>query len=108
MYDLPEALTPPPPSSQGKRTLIMTIQTHIETELENHGLWPNEAEIVIGKAKSDERLLPVVKRWEDETSGYPPVMIQAIWLYVRSIALDYLRQVSPSHFAIALLQEPTA
>ena len=79
----------------------MTVENHIKTELVNHGLWPNEAEIVIESLKQD--LQKITIKWNDDCSGYPPFFITNIFSMAKVKAIEYIDKNAPNHFARNLL-----
>lgn len=79
----------------------MTVENHIKTELINHGLWPNEAEIVIESLKED--LQKVIVKWSDDCSAYPPVLINTLFSLSKVKAIEYIDKNAPNHFARNLL-----
>lgn len=82
----------------------MTFETFISEQLEAHGLWPDEATDVVTIAKAHNHLDAMSGRWKDDMAGYPPAIGSTLWVSVKLIALKYLRETKPQHFAIGMLQ----
>lgn len=68
----------------------MTIQDAIKQYLVENGLFPYAADKVIEAVKADEGNECMATRWGDSTDDYPPIMIAAIMVTVKSHALAWI------------------
>ena len=60
-----------------------TIQERMTALLIEHGMWPEDAAVVIQKCMSDDDLQPLQKCWSDSSEGYPSYLLAAIWQAVQ-------------------------
>ena len=80
----------------------MTIEEALSERLHKHGLWPEEIKTIMGLVK--QRVTQSV-RWDNDTTMYPAVMGNILWVVVKKTALEWLRTENPMHFARNLLDE---
>jgi len=85
----------------------MTIQETIHKMLCNHGIWDNEAAAIIEQAKADKTLEAMQNRWNDDAKGYPKSVLVITWIAVKRIAVEWLQEHKPKHFALFMLQDET-
>lgn len=77
----------------------MTIREKMKERLVEHGLWPDEANMVLDDAEKSEVLEPMFGRWKDSVDGYPPQMFAAVWISIKSVAVEWIDANKPKHFA---------
>jgi hypothetical protein len=85
----------------------MTIEEKVKDMLVEHGLWDNEAVIVVEKAKEAPNLVSMIEghdRWADDVSGYPTGLLATVFVSVKYIAIDWLKAEKPMHFALPMLE----
>lgn len=80
-------------------------------ELQNHGLWEDEAKAVLDAVKFAPTSEPFVGRWRDEVEDYPPVVWNLLWIGAKKEAARWLAENKPEHWARPmfddkLLKEP--
>lgn len=83
----------------------MTIRKKMEEDLINHGLWPDEAVIILNNARESKVLESMEERWEEDTGGYPTQLLAAVWMSIKPIALDWIKTNKPQHFARFMLEQ---
>jgi hypothetical protein len=86
-------------------TETTSIYDTMKRMLESFGCWPNEAVAILDRAKTDAGCLPMASRWQDRADGYESSMMTILWMAVKMVAIDYLRETKPRHFAITMLTE---
>ncbi len=76
----------------------MTVREFLREHLEGNGLWPKEAEAVIG-AMVASSVEAMANRWDDFVEGYPPFM-KSLWIATANKeAVTYIDANCPRHFA---------
>lgn len=77
----------------------MTFKEKAVQLLFEHGMFQDQAEEVVRRAieDSDKTLvaLPMQGRWDDDIAGHPPVVVNLLWLSLKSIALEYIDETCP-------------
>jgi hypothetical protein len=69
----------------------MTFQETIKEKLIQCGLAEHEAEKVIEATINDSAFTNnFMHRWNDQTDGYPPMILNLIWLSVKRVALEWI------------------
>lgn len=81
----------------------MTIRQKIANNLVQHGLWEKEAETVL--AKLAEGHPEMEGRWNESTEMYPAALLAALWMAAKVLAIDYLKETTPTHFALHILTQ---
>jgi hypothetical protein len=79
----------------------MTIQKKLGDKLIDHGLWPDEAFMVIEAMKASGDSMR--GRWEEDVTAYPETMIDVLWLTAKAEAVKWIEANKPGHFAKGLL-----
>lgn len=82
----------------------MTIRKKLETELENHGLWPSEAVAVMTELEADEASKPMRGRWNEDETAYPPQLFAVVLMSAKSKAVGWIDRNAPMHFARDILE----
>ena len=68
----------------------MTFREAIKQKLTECGLADNEADEVLKLAETDKVISDNFKnRWSDKTDGYPPMILNLIWLSIKRVALEW-------------------
>lgn len=80
----------------------MTLKERLASELEQHGLWPDEANTVMDTVAQVPGEMQT--RWGDDENGYPPHILRVLWLPVKDAAIKYLEENKPKHFALSVLR----
>ena len=78
----------------------MSIEYDVKSYLTDRGLWPKEAEAVLGAVKASSGAQGI--RWNDSSANYPPMMLTVLILNAKLEAVKYIDQNIPAHFARAL------
>lgn len=86
-----------------KKTATMTIRKQLETELVNHGLWPNEAAAVLDELEAEKASEPVQGRWHEDTTACPPQLFAVVLFGAKQKAVEWIDRNKPQHFARFLL-----
>jgi ribonuclease I len=84
--------------------MVMTIRKRLETELVNHGLWPNEAEAVMTELEADEASKPMQGRWNEDETVYPPQLLAVVLMSAKTKAVEWIDRNKPMHFARGVLE----
>jgi hypothetical protein len=79
----------------------MTIQKFLLEKLEEKGLWIEEAEALLEIAKQSPKLAPMKNRLLETVEQHAPVVIILTLMATESIALEWLKENAPDHFAIS-------
>jgi len=91
----------------------MTFREKMIELLVGCGCWPAEATAIMDVAEADkddpqseggDPLVSMRGRWNDQVEDYPPQMIVVTWMLVRMLAVRYLTESKPKHFAIPILK----
>jgi len=80
----------------------MTFNEKIAGLLVNHGLWDDEAKVVIRMVKAEQPSM--ADRWDDDVSGYPDAIVVTLWMSAKRNAIEYLKAYHSNHFALCLLE----
>ncbi len=83
---------------------MTTIREAMAERLIAHGIWPAEAEAILDVAADHRMLEPMQGRWGNSTADYPEVLQGVTWLSVGAIAVGWLTENKPDHFALIILQ----
>ena len=78
--------------------------------LTDRGLWPNEAEAVLEKAKPEIEVGGYRMTWERPASEYPVELYAVIGLILSRNAVEWIDRNKPMHFARMMFvpQNPVA
>ena len=69
----------------------MTFYEAIKEKLIQNGLADNEADEVLKLAETDKVLIKTFKgRWCDSVDGYPPTIINLVWIAIKKVALEWI------------------
>ncbi len=82
----------------------MSIREKMKEQLEESGLWPNEADAVMTRAEAAPMLACMKDHWTRDAATYLPSLFVVTWISVKAVAIDYLKETAPQHFALAVLQ----
>lgn len=77
----------------------MTIAETLKKRLEDNGLFPDQALGVLEAAKADPANASVAERWDHDTAGYPPPLLEVLWMSVRLSAAHWIDANCPQHWA---------
>ena len=80
----------------------MTFKETITKNLENSGLWPDEAKAIFSKIEADPANEAMRGRWNEDTSGYPAVMLNVLALTTKTNAHEWLLANKPQHWALPM------
>ena len=72
----------------------MTIQEQMASQLIANDMFDSQAKQVMEKVVAEQQET-MSGRWQDDTSDYPAVMINTLWLIVKKTALDWLNENAP-------------
>lgn len=71
----------------------------MKQRLEEHGLWPDQADAVMEAVCADPDNCAMSGRWDDETADYSPQTIVIVWMSARAHAVKWIDANRPRHFA---------
>ena len=83
----------------------MTVREKLEAVLVNHGLWPEEATAVFDRMldqRGDDLGMSEVK-WNDPKEAYPTQLYAVILASLQQVAVEWIDEHKPKHFARAAL-----
>lgn len=83
----------------------MTIKEKMTEMLESNGLWPDESRAVLELAINNQLVNSMAERWNDDISGYPKQLLSVVWDSIKKIAIEWIDQNKPAHFARPMLIE---
>lgn len=75
----------------------MTFEEMAKKYMVDRGMWPEDADTVAKTLVSDKEG-EMYGRWNDETDGYPPMMIPIVGVTVQLAALDWIKDHCPKAF----------
>jgi len=73
----------------------MTIQEKLAKMLFDRGMFPDEATKIVDELKGLPQNKPMNGRWDEPEDDYPPVLITALWLTTKQLALAYIDENCP-------------
>jgi len=75
-----------------------TFAAKFDVMLQEHGLWPREAKAILDRLAADKDcvLNEVMLR---QIEGYPPQLLNVGWAVVSKMALEYIDEACPKHWA---------
>lgn len=83
----------------------MTFNEWVRNYLENDlVLFPDSIAKIDEAYKASPVNKAMIGRWDDDMTGYPPVLLKALKLHLNTIALEWLRANMPKHFIIHYLE----
>lgn len=77
----------------------MTFQKWAEKYLCDNGLFEDEVVEIAAKAKVDPANESMKGRWNDETTGYPPAMLNILRMALNHAAVQWIDANQPRHWA---------
>lgn len=81
----------------------MTIRELFEKRLYEHGLFEDQARAIINQHILNEGPdSPLTGRWESDSTGYPDVLYNVLWMSIKHTAHDWLREHKPQHWALPI------
>lgn len=78
-----------------------TFESFVNNELFGAGLWEHEIKAIMGKLKDAPGMEAI--RWSDAISGYPKMLVSVVVRTARIVALKWLDENAPKHFARYML-----
>ena len=75
----------------------MSVREYIHKWLTDRGLWPDEATVVVESTMKQEACDQV--KWNDSAECYPPQLLAVLALSARELAVKYIDENKPKHFA---------
>lgn len=76
-----------------------TIRATITDRLQEHGLWPQEAEAVMSAVEAAPENESMKGRWGETPDAYPPMIMTLAWLSAKTKAVEWIDENKPQHFA---------
>jgi len=74
----------------------MTFNEAMKNMMVENGMFPQQADSVLLLAK-DHALLDTMKgRMDEQTDGYPPIMLPVVWVSMQAIALEWIEANLPN------------
>ena len=77
----------------------MTVEEWITQYLTTSGLWPQEVEAVIETIKEDESWSALAGMLPGPRDGYPVTALMAAKITIDHLAVEYIDEHAPQHFA---------
>ncbi len=81
----------------------MSIRQQIEQHIESCGLFADEATAVMTRLEASELGEPMKGRWDEDVAAYPPGMMAVAITYAKSVAVAYIDETCPEHWARPML-----
>lgn len=72
----------------------MTIEEKVKEMLLDCGLFPDQAQEIVEKAKAE--IEEMTNRWDEAVEDYPPVFLAALWFPVKKHALAWVDENAPN------------
>lgn len=63
------------------------------SELKNRGMFPTQAVAIMQKEVEENK--EMTERWGEDTSYYPPMMKNILWMGIEQKALEYIKENCP-------------
>lgn len=82
----------------------MTFTQHFITELVHAGVRGADALEIMERSEASPLLNAMVGKWGEDISGFPPFLLAPIWLSVKDVAVEYLKETNPENPVIAALE----
>ena len=79
----------------------MTIRQFLEEQLVANGLWPNEATEVMDLVVAGNE--PMQGRWNEDKTAYPSQLLTVLFLSAKAVAIKWIDENKPQHFARMIL-----
>ena len=73
----------------------MTFEQKIQEMLVANWMFESQAKEVINEMKKDKWIESMEGRWNDDISGYPDTIVNAMWFAAKTAALDYIEKNIP-------------
>jgi len=73
----------------------MNFEDKMKDLLIQNGMFGSQADEVIAEAKVANCCESMMGRWGDDVSGYPEMMVNVLWLSVKTVALKWLEENAP-------------
>jgi len=73
----------------------MTFKDKAKEMLTERGLSEDEAEAVIEKVVAAPETAAMQGRWDSHIEGYPPQVVNVLWVTVKTHALEYIEATCP-------------
>jgi hypothetical protein len=86
----------------------MTIEDKIKEMLVEHGMFENDATVVVGRMKADGVHKSMAHRWNDDIEGYPLPLLAALWVEAKRTALKYIDTNCPKASFRPMFVQPVA
>jgi hypothetical protein len=79
--------------------MTMTLHEFYHNSLTNRGLWPEEADAIMGEFKSSPLATALADRWNEDAAGYPMAVHAGISMNLDAVALKWIEKNAPKHWA---------
>jgi hypothetical protein len=76
-----------------------TLEEKFIEELYNRGLFEEQAQEIMDAVKAAPENESMQGRWTDRATGYPNVLINALWFSVNDAAIEWMDKNAPHHWA---------
>lgn len=76
-----------------------TIEQALATQLYNMGLFEEQAEAIIAKAKAHETFKAMADHWNTPAASHPPAFMAVLLVSIKPIALAWIDENIPRHWA---------
>jgi hypothetical protein len=83
----------------------MTFRDKAKQMLTERGMFDNQAEAVMDRVIAAPENKAMQGRWNDDTSGYPPPMVNVLWFTVKRHALEYIEETCPEAWFKPMFEE---
>jgi len=77
----------------------ITTRDSMLKHLVTHGLFANQAEDIVKRYEESKDGEPMKGRWDSATEGYPPTLLAVLRISINVVAVEYIDENCPGHFA---------
>jgi len=85
---------------------MKTIRNIMEENLQEYGLWPDEAASIMDHIETEKVAESMKGRWNDTAEGYPTQLLAVSWMTVQHVAAKWLETNAPQHWARGMFPNP--
>lgn len=76
-----------------------TVEGKLQETLYKHGLFEDEAAAVVNRLKQAPHMEMMQGRWQEPIENYPAVLMNVLWVAVKTEAVKWIDENKPQHWA---------
>ena len=82
----------------------MKVAEFLSQKLQQYGLRPDESVAVLDRLRESDIYKPIAEVLDKDIEGYPPQFAAVALLSAKNIAIEFLEETKPMHFALFMLK----